>query len=91
MRGALAGATVPQVYVGTGPAVDGVQQAVHSLRGFDHVYLEPGQAKQVGSAFLPVLERASPTVGYELWKSHYLRGRGGCARFLTTLQFRNTR
>ena len=45
--GRLAGAAVPQVYVGAGPAIPGVQQAVRSLRGFDRVYLEPGQAKQV--------------------------------------------
>ena len=45
--GRVAGAAVPQVYVGPGPAVDGVQQAVRSLRGFDRVYLEPGQAKQI--------------------------------------------
>lgn len=35
------------MYVGSGPAVDGVQQAVRSLRGFDRVYLEPGQDKEV--------------------------------------------
>jgi beta-glucosidase len=45
--GRLAGAAVPQVYVGAGPAIEGVQQAVRALRGFDRVYLEPGQAKQV--------------------------------------------
>ena len=45
--GRMAGAAVPQVYVGPGPAIEGVQQAVRSLRGFDRVYLEPGQAKQV--------------------------------------------
>lgn len=45
--GKRAGAVVPQVYVGSGPAVDGAQQAVRSLRGFDRVYLEPGQAKEV--------------------------------------------
>jgi len=45
--GRMAGAAVSQVYVGPGPAVDGVQQAVRSLRGFDRVYLEPGQKKQV--------------------------------------------
>ncbi len=45
--GRVAGAVVPQVYVGSGPAIDGVQQAVRSLRGFDRIYLEPGQAKQV--------------------------------------------
>jgi beta-glucosidase len=45
--GRVAGAAVPQVYVGPGQAVDGVQQAVRSLRGFDRIYLEPGQTKQV--------------------------------------------
>jgi len=38
---------VPQVYVGPGPAVKGVQQSVRSLRGFERVYLEPGQTKHV--------------------------------------------
>ena len=45
--GRLAGAAVPQVYVGPGPAIDGVQQAVRSLRGFERVSLDPGQAKQL--------------------------------------------
>jgi beta-glucosidase len=45
--GSVAGAAVPQVYVGPGPAVDGVQQALRSLRGFDRVYLEPGESKQM--------------------------------------------
>ena len=45
--GHAAGAVVPQVYVGPGPAIDGVQQSVRSLRGFDRLYLEPGQTKQV--------------------------------------------
>jgi beta-glucosidase len=45
--GRVAGATVPQVYVGPGPAVDGVQQSLRSLRGFDRVYLEPGESRQV--------------------------------------------
>ena len=45
--GRSAGAVVPQVYVGPGPAIDGVQQAVRSLRGFERIYLEPGQAKQM--------------------------------------------
>ena len=44
--GRVAGAVVPQVYVGPGPAVEGVQQAVRSLRGFDRIYLEPGQSKE---------------------------------------------
>jgi beta-glucosidase len=45
--GKVAGAAVPQVYVGSGPAVDKVQQSVRSLRGFDRVYLEPGEIRQV--------------------------------------------
>ena len=44
--GRTGGAVVPQVYVGAGPAVEGVQQSVRSLRGFERVYLEPGQARQ---------------------------------------------
>ncbi len=45
--GRVAGAAVAQVYVGPGPAVQGVQQAVRSLRGFDRVYLEPGETRKV--------------------------------------------
>jgi beta-glucosidase len=45
--GSVPGAAVPQVYVGPGRAVPGIQQAVRSLRGFDRVYLEPGQTKHV--------------------------------------------
>ncbi len=45
--GHTAGAVVPQVYVGPGPAVANVQQAVRSLRGFDRIELEPRQSKQV--------------------------------------------
>jgi beta-glucosidase len=45
--GNAAGAAVPQVYVGPGPAVEGVQQSVRSLRGFERVYLEPGQIKHM--------------------------------------------
>jgi len=45
--GSMAGAAVPQVYVGPGPSIDGVQQAVRSLRGFDRVYLDPGRAKEI--------------------------------------------
>ncbi len=44
--GSLAGAAVPQVYVGPGRDVPGVQQAVRSLRGFDRVYLLPGRTKR---------------------------------------------
>ncbi len=44
--GARAGAEVAQVYVGAGPAVAGVQQAVRSLRGYDRVTLDPGQTRR---------------------------------------------
>lgn len=45
--GSMAGAAVPQVYVGPGQDVPGIQQAVRSLRGFDRVYLLLGQTKQL--------------------------------------------
>jgi beta-glucosidase len=45
--GRVAGAAVPQVYVGPGQTVDGVQQSLRSLRGFDRVSLEPGETRQV--------------------------------------------
>jgi beta-glucosidase len=45
--GRVAGAAVAQVYVGPGPAVQGVQQAVRSLRGFDRVTLEPGETRKM--------------------------------------------
>jgi beta-glucosidase len=45
--GRVAGAAVAQVYVGPGPEVEGVQQAIRSLRGFERVYLEPGETKRV--------------------------------------------
>jgi beta-glucosidase len=44
--GGRAGADIAQVYVGPGPTIPGVQQAVRSLRGFDRVALDPGQTKQ---------------------------------------------
>ncbi|GAA5185533.1 hypothetical protein GCM10023322_29790 [Rugosimonospora acidiphila] len=43
--GKVAGSDVAQVYLGAGPAVSGVQQAVRSLRGFDRVTLNPGQTQ----------------------------------------------
>jgi beta-glucosidase len=43
--GPVAGSEVAQVYVGAGPEVPGVQQAVRSLRGFDRVTLQPGQTR----------------------------------------------
>ena len=44
--GARAGTDIAQVYVGPGPTIPGVQQAVRSLRGFDRVALDPGQTKR---------------------------------------------
>src|SRR4051794_35542515 len=45
--GSRAGAEVPQVYVGPGPAVSGVQQAVRALGGYSKVTLAPGETKRV--------------------------------------------
>jgi beta-glucosidase len=45
--GKVRGTEVAQVYVGPGPAVDGVQQAVRSLAGFARVDLATGEARQV--------------------------------------------
>ena len=45
--GRVAGAAVAQVYVGAGPAVDGIQQAVRSLRGFERVYLKPAETRKI--------------------------------------------
>ena len=45
--GRVAGAVVPQVYVGPGPDTPGVQQARRSLRGFEKIYLEPEQSREV--------------------------------------------
>jgi beta-glucosidase len=45
--GAADGADVVQVYVGSGPQVKGVQQAVRTLRGFDRVELKTGETKHV--------------------------------------------
>jgi beta-glucosidase len=44
--GSRAGAEVAQVYVGPGPAVPGVQQAVRALRGYDRVGLAPGETRR---------------------------------------------
>jgi Fibronectin type III-like domain/Glycosyl hydrolase family 3 C-terminal domain len=43
--GAVAGDEVPQVYVGAGPDVPGVQQAVRALHGFDRITLNPGETR----------------------------------------------
>ncbi len=45
--GSRAGDEVAQVYVGPGPDIPGVQQAVRSLSGFDRLSLDPGQTKRV--------------------------------------------
>ena len=45
--GDVRGDEVPQVYVGSGPAIAGVQQAVKSLRGFDRIALNPGETRHV--------------------------------------------
>jgi beta-glucosidase len=45
--GQRAGAEVAQVYVGGGPPIAGVQQAVRALRGFQRVELAAGETKRV--------------------------------------------
>ena len=45
--GGRTGTEVAQVYVGPGPRVAGVQQAVRSLRGFQRVTLRPGESSTV--------------------------------------------
>lgn len=45
--GRYRGTAVAQVYVGPGPEVSGVQQAVRSLRGFQRVELAPGESRRV--------------------------------------------
>lgn len=45
--GRVRGTEVAQVYVGPGPALPGVQQAVRSLAGFARVDLAPGEARRV--------------------------------------------
>lgn len=60
--GKVAGAAVPQVYLGPAPDVPPhVQQAVRALRGFERVELRPGEARHVAIA-LP--ERA-----FQYWDS----------------------
>ena len=47
-KGKVAGAVVPQVYVGGAPSIpEYAQQAVRMLRGFDKVELRPNEAKRV--------------------------------------------
>ncbi len=47
-KGDVAGAVVPQVYVGSAPSIPPyAQQAVRALRGFDRVELRPNEAKRV--------------------------------------------
>jgi beta-glucosidase len=45
--GRVVGAEVGQVYVGPGPAVPGVQQAVRTLAGFARLSLGPGRSRRV--------------------------------------------
>jgi beta-glucosidase len=45
--GAVRGDEVAQVYVGSGPAVAGVQQAAKSLRGFERFALNPGATRRL--------------------------------------------
>jgi beta-glucosidase len=45
--GAVSGAEVAQVYVGPGPAMKGMQQAVRALRGFERVNLNPGETRHL--------------------------------------------
>jgi beta-glucosidase len=47
-EGKVAGAVVPQVYVGAAPGgPDYAQQAVRALRGFDRIELQPNESKRV--------------------------------------------
>jgi beta-glucosidase len=47
-KGDVAGAVVPQVYVGSAPSIPAyAQQAVRALRGFDRVELRPNESKRV--------------------------------------------
>ncbi len=59
--GSVAGDEVPQVYVSSGPALPGVQQAVKALRGFTRVSLAPGETRHVSMT----LARRS----FEYWNS----------------------
>jgi beta-glucosidase len=45
--GSRPGAEVAQVYVGAGPALPGVQQAVRSLRGYEKLSLAAGETRRV--------------------------------------------
>ncbi len=45
--GTVRGDEVPQVYVGAGPDVPGVQQAVKALRGFERIALNPGTTRRM--------------------------------------------
>jgi beta-glucosidase len=45
--GTVDGTEVAQVYVGPGPEVKGVQQAVRALRGFERVELKAGETRHV--------------------------------------------
>jgi beta-glucosidase len=51
--GDVRGDEVPQVYVGPGPAIAGVQQAAKSLRGFRRIALSPGESRTVEITLAP--------------------------------------
>jgi beta-glucosidase len=45
--GWMPGTEVAQVYIGPGPDIPGVQQAVRSLRGFQRITLDPGRSERI--------------------------------------------
>ena len=45
--GTVKGDEVPQLYLGPGPSVAGVQQAVKALRGFTRIAVNPGETRHV--------------------------------------------
>ena len=68
--GARAGAEVAQVYVGAGPTVPGVQQAVRSLRGYDRASLDPGQTRHETITLDPRSFQYWDT-GHHAWATDY--------------------
>ena len=76
-EGKVAGAVVPQVYVGAAPDSPGyAQQAIRALRGFDRVELQPNEGKRVNI----VLDPRS----FQYWdeQSHGWRFLGGAWHYL---------
>ena len=74
--GSVAGAEVPQVYVGA-PASPAVPMAVKSLSGFDRDLARPGQRKhvtiEVAATGVPVLGRRHARLDDGLGQPHHLR------------------